>query len=69
MSRTLHFKGIPVTFDDDGFAGPWLYGESDVKTCACLDRSNIIVKPSGLAICADCGMPLPVQPPPPKERP
>lgn len=38
-------------------------------SCPCVERSGIVYKPSGLVICGDCGMPLPVQPPAKKERP
>lgn len=41
-----------------------------MRTCSCSDRTGIIQnRPSGLALCKDCGLLLPVQPPPPKERP
>lgn len=68
MSRTLYFKGVPVTFDDAGFAGPWFYGESDVRVCTCASP-DVQQKPSGMAFCGRCGGVMAVQPPPTKERP
>lgn len=40
-----------------------------LKTCPCVDRSDVGVKPSGLVYCVDCGLILPLQPPKPRERP
>ena len=53
------------------FGGGWL-AEDVMRTCPCdpATRGGIIQnRPSGIVICRDCGLPLPLQSPPAKERP